>query len=624
MLITIFAFNNFILKYLPLFFVLIVTTSLAQTKVCGSAYKLNKYLENNTEILSKRENLEKLTNKFNFNNKSNLTIPVVVHIVYKNTSENISNTQIQSQLDVLSQDFTRTNFDAFNTPSAFLPVVADMQISFCLAQQDPNGNPTDGIIRKQTTNSFFPLYGDEIFFDSLGGSNAWDTESYLNIWVCMVEPGILGWAQLPAGGSIETDGVVIDYEHFGTNGTAISPYNLGRTATHEVGHWFNLFHIWGDNLCGDDLVNDTPTQEEGNFGCKIHPHLSCNNTGDMFMNFMDYTNDNCMNSFTEGQKTRVWSSIMNFRSGLILSNGCLPATIPNSDAGISNILVPNNTDTNCTNPIIPKVILTNYGNTTLNSINIKYSINSGTMHLYSWNGSLNSNESDTLILPSMTSSGASHFLSVSTYLPNNSTDINPSNDEYTKIFSSIDGSSITFTIHTDNYANETSWKLINENNDLIFSEDNLSNNTLYLHDACLGYGCYKFIINDSYGDGFCCDFGNGYLQISSLENNNIIASLSQFQFTDTTLFCIGITEVNNIKKDLIFYPNPTKHKIYIKNDINNENSPIFALISDNLGKIISKKVVNNELDVSELANGMYHLTIEINNSKYIQKLIIQK
>ena len=147
----------------------------------------------------------------------------------------------------------------------------------------------------------------------------------MNIWVCNIDTGILGWAQFPAGGNPATDGVVIDYDKFGTTGTVSPPYNLGRTTTHEVGHWLNLWHIWGDNNCGDDFVNDTPEQEEANYGCKIHPHPSCNNNGDMFMNFMDYTNDACMNSFTQGQKNRVWSAITYYHSCRNINTTATPA-----------------------------------------------------------------------------------------------------------------------------------------------------------------------------------------------------------------------------------------------------------------------------------------------------------
>jgi hypothetical protein len=572
----------------------------------------------------KQKRLEKQIKESNLeqNTLSNLSIPVVIHVVYKNSIENITDYQIQSQIDVLSKDFTRANSDALNTPTDFLPIASSMQIDFCLSQQDPNGNPTNGIIRKQTSQSFFPLYGNEIFYDSLGGSSAWDTKNYLNIWVCMIEPGILGWAQFPAGGDVKTDGVVINFEHFGTTGTALSPYNLGRTATHEVGHWLNLFHLWGDNNCGDDLVNDTPTQEEENFGCKIHPSISCNNNGDMFMNFMDYTNDNCMNSFTEGQKSRVWSSITNFRSELFLSNGCSSSTTPNSDAGISSIISPNNSTLECTSPVTPIVVLTNYGNTNLNTVTIKYSINSGNNLYYSWNGLLLTNNSDTIVLPSITASGTSHFITVSTQMPNNSTDINFSNDESTEIFNSIDGEKIKINIKTDNYANETSWQLVSENNDVILTGDSLENNILYEKEICLSSGCYKFIINDSYGDGFCCDFGNGFYQIYNSANNSSLASNSYFQFTDTSFFCIGISGIDDLSEDFQIFPNPTCNEIMINNT---QEKVLLINIIDNLGNtVLSKKIKNENLNISHLKNGIYHLIIKTEHTEIVKKLVIQK
>ena len=614
----------FILKKIIIFLLCVTNLVSAQHRVCGTSNRLINFLDENPSYLIKRQILENLTINFNKTPKSNLTIPVVVHVVYKNANENISNSQIISQIDVLSKDFTRTNTDAFNTPTSFLPVSSDMQISFCLAQQDPYGNPTDGIIRKQTSNSFFPLYGNEIFFDSLGGSNAWNTKKYLNIWVCMIESGVLGWAQLPYGGDVETDGVVIDFEHFGTNGTAINPYHLGRTATHEIGHWFNLFHIWGDSNCGDDLVNDTPTQEEANFGCKTHPHPSCNNTGDMFMNFMDYTNDNCMNMFTLGQRDRVWSAITNYRNELISSNGCNSVLIPNSDAGISSIISPNNLTSNCANPITPIVILKNYGNTILHSVKIKYSINSGFVNEYSWNGSLSPNEIDTITLTPIASSGNSHFLSVSTYLPNNSADINNSNDESTQIFSSASGSSISLQLQTDNYAEETSWILMTDNNEIILYSDSLINNKLYQKEICLDYGCYKFIINDSYGDGFCCNFGNGYYSINYTNNSTPLAYLSQFNFTDTSYFCIGSTSSTNLNVNFNIYPNPSNGKIYLHSTNINKNKSIFAIVLNNLGQVIfSSRIEKNKLDLSHLKDGVYHLIIKTNENQHSNKLIIQ-
>ena len=604
---------------------LINSVSFAQVNTCGSILRLNNYLKENQLAKEVRLTLEKETESYVSSKSINTTIPVVVHIIYKNTNENISDLQIQSQLDVLSADFTRTNTDASNTPVDFLTIIADMQIDFCLAKQKPDGSPTNGIIRKQTNNSFFPLYGNEIYYDSLGGSDAWDTHKYLNIWVCNVENGVLGWSQLPGGGDANTDGVIIDYEHFGTIGTAIYPYNLGRTTTHEVGHWFNLLHLWGDNTCGDDLVNDTPQQEEANFGCKIHPHQTCGNNGDMFMNFMDYTNDACMNSFTHGQKNRVWSAISNYRTGLLNSNGCSPSTIPNSDAGILTILEPNNENIICASPIYPKVVLKNYGNTILNSAIIKYSIDGSNDYFQNWNGTLYPLETDTILLSGITTSGTNHLLSVSSIYPNSTTDINPSNNEKIIIFSSINGKTIHLDLLTDNYGHETSWILTTDDNNIIDSGDSLSDNTLYKLSYCLDFGCYKFIINDSYGDGFCCNYGNGFYNIHEALSLNILASLNQFLLSDTASFCVGST-LNIVEKlNFEIFPNPTSGNIYLDDILISNNKPIFAKIFNMVGQLVyTSKINNNTLNISILNNGIYQLLIETTSDKYTRKIILQK
>ena len=615
------------MKQIFLLFLFTSTILFAQEKNCGSNLRLNKYYQTNPESKKIRSKLEDQTNNFQISKGINTTIPVVVHVVYKNGNENISNTQIQSQLDVLNEDFTRTNTDAFNTPSDFLPIVSNTQINFCLAQQSPNGNPTNGIIRKQTTNNFFLLYEDAIYYDSLGGSTAWNTQKYLNIWVAEIESGILGWAQLPAGGDTNTDGVVIDFEHFGTIGTAIYPYDLGRTATHEVGHWFNLYHIWGDNSCGNDYVNDTPIQEQGNFGCKIHPYISCGNSGDMFMNFMDYTNDACMNSFTEGQKDRIWSSISNWRTGLLTSNGCIPTTIPNSDAGIISIIEPNNQNSNCASPIYPKVVLKNFGTTNLNSVIIEYNINNNNSIYYTWNGNLQPNGKDTILLSALSSTGTSHLLNVSTQNPNNSTDINPSNDKESIIFSSINGEEVQLNIMTDNYALETSWVLLDQNNNIIDSGDSLINNTLYQSNYCLAYSCYRFVITDSYGDGFCCNFGNGNFAINSSIGNNQYAQSTPFTFTDTSYFCIGNTEINEHNKTYKMHPNPTSGTLWINDNLNTTAHLINTLsITNIIGKeiLFFKDFSANTIDLSSYKNGVYFIKINTDKGTHIEKIILTK
>ena len=234
-----------------------------------------------------------------------LTIPVVVHVLYNTTAQNVSDAQIASQIAVLNEDFQKLNADVSKTPSAFAPLAANVNIAFTLAKRDPNGNATTGIIRKQVTQTSWGT-DDRMKSSSTGGTNAWPTGQYLNIWVCNLSGGVLGYAQFP-GGAASTDGVVILTTGFGRGGSAAAPFNLGRTATHEVGHWLNLRHIWGDAACGNDLVSDTPTQNTSNTGCPTFPKRTCGNTtnGDMFMNYMDYTDDACMYMFSNGQSSRM-------------------------------------------------------------------------------------------------------------------------------------------------------------------------------------------------------------------------------------------------------------------------------------------------------------------------------
>ena len=261
----------------------------------------------------------------------NLTIPVVVHVLYNTAAQNVSDAQIASQLAVLNEDFQKLNADVSKTPAAFAPLAENVNVAFILAKRDPSGNATTGIIRKQVTQTSWGT-DDKMKSTATGGTNAWNTGQYLNIWVCNLSGGVLGYAQFP-GGPVSTDGVVILTTGFGRNGSAAAPFNLGRTATHEVGHWLNLRHIWGDASCGNDLVSDTPTQQTSNGGCPIFPKRTCGNTtnGDMFMNYMDYTNDACMYMFSTGQSTRMNALFATggARASLVTSQGGVaPGTTP--------------------------------------------------------------------------------------------------------------------------------------------------------------------------------------------------------------------------------------------------------------------------------------------------------
>jgi hypothetical protein len=248
-------------------------------------------------------------------------IPVVVHVVHGTDAENISDDQVRSQITTLNEDFRATNADLSKVPEPFLDRVADARIEFELASRDPDGKPTSGITRTRTDRSSFHHVDDDVKATPTGGTDPWDTRKYLNIWVCTLAGGILGYAQFP-GGPPRTDGVVILHSAFGTVGTATAPFDRGRTLTHEIGHYLNLSHIWGESrfatCADDDHISDTPVQLDKNFGTPTFPHFSCEDQphGDMFMNYMDYVDDEAMFLFTREQALRMAAALADARKDL--------------------------------------------------------------------------------------------------------------------------------------------------------------------------------------------------------------------------------------------------------------------------------------------------------------------
>ncbi len=247
-------------------------------------------------------------------------IPVVVHILFNAPDDDLTDDQVASQIDVLNEDFSATNTDLGNVPAPFQRLIGTAGLEFFLAATDPDGTATNGITRRQTDVTEFPI-NDAMKADASGGRSPWDTTHYLNIWVCRMAQGTLGFAQFP-GGPPDTDGVVILTSAFGRGGSAAAPNALGRTATHEVGHYLNLSHIWGESrvpTCQDsDFVDDTPNQWGPNVGRPRFPSLSCGNApdGDMFMNYMDYVDDDVMVMFTVEQVSRMHTALEFSRSGL--------------------------------------------------------------------------------------------------------------------------------------------------------------------------------------------------------------------------------------------------------------------------------------------------------------------
>ncbi|CAL2102591.1 Probable M43 family metalloprotease precursor [Tenacibaculum sp. 190130A14a] len=283
---------------------------------CQSMQVLNRQIKENPGLYKKMYDVEYATRKFiaakkggngNGNGGGNtggggtgggggttdnlgvINIPVYVHVVYSNSQQNISDAQIASQMRVLNDDFRKQNSDANNTPAEFAGVAADSEITFTLAGTFRHANSTSSWGTNNAVKQAYPPV---------------TPETHLNIWVANIGGGILGYAQFP-GGSLATDGVVCAPQYFGTTGYVEAPFNGGRTMTHEVGHYLNLRHIWGDGRCRqDDFVADTPSSDAPNYGCPSYPTVNCR-SNDMTMNYMDYTNDACMSMFSEGQKSRM-------------------------------------------------------------------------------------------------------------------------------------------------------------------------------------------------------------------------------------------------------------------------------------------------------------------------------
>jgi hypothetical protein len=294
------------------------------SRMCATMEVHNRLLEEFPECRARRAEISaaldaRLSEDPSFRRTCGLTtIPVVVHVVYNTDPENISDDQITSQIDALNRDYRATNSDIANVPAVWKSLAQDPLIEFALATTDPDGNSTDGITRTQTDKTSF-TQDDSVKSSASGGADPWPTDKYLNIWVCTLSNKLLGYAQFP-GMPAGTDGVVILNTGFGTTGTASAPFNVGRTAVHEIGHWLDLRHIWGDtnNCSGTDFVDDTPNAQLPNAGKPTFPHITCSNdpNGDMFMNYMDYVDDDTMIMFTSGQIARMHATLEGSRASI--------------------------------------------------------------------------------------------------------------------------------------------------------------------------------------------------------------------------------------------------------------------------------------------------------------------
>ena len=315
-------------------------------------------------------------------------IPVVVHVIHNGEAEengsNISESQILSQIEVLNEDFKKLNTDSVNIPDQFKSLYANIGFEFVLAKRDPDNNPTNGITRTQGSKTTWFMTNDA----TLKSQSYWPSVDYLNIWVAPLGGGFLGWAQYPESTldgvlppyDVETDGVVITYDAFGSidkdpTANLQSNYNLGRTATHEIGHFFGLRHIWGDGGCGvDDYVNDTPIAEDSYGGCpSLGPASTSCGSQDMFMNYMDYVNDDCMNLFTEGQKERMIVVVENSPRRLSLTTS-LALFPPNcEDIALLSFTAPE--EGICLSTVYPSLEIQNTGPCIIDSVKLNLEVN---------------------------------------------------------------------------------------------------------------------------------------------------------------------------------------------------------------------------------------------------------
>ncbi|MDG1849036.1 MAG: M43 family zinc metalloprotease [Flavobacteriales bacterium] len=291
-------------------------------------FKSHEYLE----LLKKEEKaFERFKKQKSRRSNVSYTIPVVVHIVKNEsaTDMNITDEQIHQQIQVLNASYNATNQDLNQTPEIFQSAIGNPSIEFCLASVDPNGYATNGITRHTTTVSSFSSALDNVKHSAEEGVDAWDPSSYLNIWVAKISSSVLGYSHAPHKTLSASDyplvhGVVIAYQYFGENEHAT--FNMGKTLVHEVGHYFNLNHTWGNGSGGcdhDDGVADTPTSEEAYYEIPIHPQVSCGSV-DMFMNYMEYVNDSVMVMFSKGQVERMHFALNYYsnRKSLLESEGC--------------------------------------------------------------------------------------------------------------------------------------------------------------------------------------------------------------------------------------------------------------------------------------------------------------
>jgi len=589
------------------------------------------------------------------------TIPVVIHVIHdgdaintisSHTSENISDAQAISQITVLNQDFGKmSGTPGFGTTGYQLGV--DCKINFVLAKQDPYGVLTNGI---DHVNLGKAEWSEEEIDAIVKPETQWDPTKYLNIWSVQFSSStrLLGYAQFPSnsnltglntiGGESLTDGVVINCNALGTNAgndgsfQLYSNYSMGRTSTHEIGHFLGLRHIWGDgngdeatnspDCTASDYCSDTPQAGWEHYECGVFDTCPLDSGNDMTENYMDYTNDGCMNTFTAEQKLRMRAVMINSprRKELASSTVSTPGFTKTLDGALKNILI---TVSGCGTSFTPSINFENKGTTSLQTATITYTVDNLNPKTFDWNGSLPQNTSGIISLPAIISTSGIHQFSATITSINSNADLNSLNNNTSKSFimpslSQLSGDpnpKVTLTLQCDRDASETTWTLKNSSGATLYSGGPYTDavSSTQLNDPItetfdLSNGdCYTFTISDAFGDGINTNGGIGSYSLKD-ENNLIFASGGTFLFDESKSFSIGTLanlafETSNA---IYLYPNPTKGKLTIKLPTH-FGLPNKYAICTSLGQIIAEKIISKEEDLSintsSLSNGIYFIVI---------------
>ncbi len=525
---------------------------------CGAMENIEKQMQHNPQMLQQMQDMKTFLQQAQATRGTNLDastiyIPVVFHIVHNGdalgTGENITDAQCISQLTVMNLHYIAQDPGISNVPAAFAPLIGNVNVQFCLAKFDPSGNPTTGIIRHELNNT---SWNDETDIDNtLKPSTIWDRNKYLNIWSVrmggtLASSGVLAYATLPYFGTATSDGIVARFNTIGTTGSLMPNRVLGKTVTHEAGHWLGLLHTWGtDANCGDsgDFVADTPDQADLNFGCPTFPKISCNNgpNGDMFMNYMDYTDDDCMFMFSAGQVSNMRTVLNQFRPTILTASS---SCFLNLDAAIVDISFPK--DTICSFNFRPVITLKNEGATTLTSGKFYYQTDGGSVQIFNWSGSLLTNSQVQVTFPlQQVFIEDVHSFDVTFGNPNGQPADNFSgNDNKNITFYAYNGGAGSTAPVTENFESSfpaTNWSILNPNNDNVLWQKSQSYG---------GYGTSAssvYIDNSAYGanpnkkkDAFVTDaydlsaitypelkFDIAYAQYSALRSDslNVYSSL---------------------------------------------------------------------------------------------------